>query len=71
MGETALHWAVQMDQLEVVELLVRYNADLTLENNQGETPLDLDTTPRVRARLLRTSARQACLSFQRSNGMGS
>ena len=56
MGETPLHWAVQMSQLEVVELLTRYSADVDQQNNYGETPLDLQSSPQVKAVLTSTAA---------------
>ena len=56
MGETAMHWAVQMSKADVVDVLIRFNADVTIENNQGETPLELDAPADLKARLQRTFA---------------
>jgi len=39
--ETPLHWAVKgRANLRTIELLAKYGADRSLENNEGETPLD-------------------------------
>jgi len=36
-GHTALHWAAQCNQPEVIDILARANADLDMTNRQGDT----------------------------------
>ena len=43
-GTTALHWAVHRDDLEMVELLIRAGADVTVTNDYGVVPLFLACT---------------------------
>jgi ankyrin repeat protein len=43
-GTTALHWAVYWDDLEMAELLIRSNADVSLANRAGATPMRLAAT---------------------------
>src|SRR5262249_47574819 len=38
-GTTALHWAVEADDVETTELLVRAGADVKAVNRYGATPL--------------------------------
>lgn len=40
-GDTALHWAVRMDDSNMTKLLLqpRFGADITIKNVDGETPL--------------------------------
>ena len=38
---TPLHWAVQRGFEECVEALLRYGADVNLENKFGKTPFDI------------------------------
>jgi len=40
-GNTALHYAVTSEQTEMVEYLLRRQADAEVENNDGENPLQL------------------------------
>jgi ankyrin repeat protein len=40
-GNTALHHAVQVRQVETVQLLIEFGADVNLQNNAGRTALDL------------------------------
>lgn len=40
-GATALHWAAHLDDLEIVELLVRAGADVNAVNRYGVAPLAL------------------------------
>merc|ERR1711957_599060 len=40
-GDTALHYAVLTDNLDIGQLLVKHNADSGAENNEGETPLSI------------------------------
>lgn len=40
-GMTALHWAAQLDDLEVAKLLVKNRANVKAENRYGVTPLSL------------------------------
>src|SRR6185295_18643729 len=40
-GTTALHWAVRLDDLETVELLVRAGANVSAANRAGATPMQL------------------------------
>ena len=43
-GTTALHWAVQADDLEMTQLLVRAGANVNAANRYGVTPLSLAAT---------------------------
>ena len=38
-GATALHWAVEQDDLEIAQLLIRAGADAGVRNRYGATPL--------------------------------
>lgn len=40
-GNTALHLALIDGEFQIAEFLIEHNADLTSENNEGKTPLDL------------------------------
>ena len=40
---TPLHWAVQRGYEDSVEVLLRYGADVGLENKFGKTPFDIAT----------------------------
>ena len=42
-GSTALHWAVQADNLELTDLLIRFGAHVSAANKAGATPLLLAT----------------------------
>ncbi|KAM9336786.1 ankyrin repeat domain-containing protein 22 [Symphorus nematophorus] len=42
-GNTALHYASQRKSLRLVRLLLDRNADTNVQNNDGETPLDIAT----------------------------
>ncbi len=43
-GTTALHWAVQSDDLEMTQLLLRAGADASAANRFGVTPMSLAAT---------------------------
>src|SRR5262245_55849511 len=45
-GATALHWVVQWDDLELVNLLLRARAAVNVSNDYGVTPLSLACTNR-------------------------
>ena len=48
-GTTALHWAVQADDLETADLLIRAGANVSAANRAGATPCcsrPLTATPR-------------------------
>ena len=45
-GATALHWAVERDNVETVEALLRAGADVGAANDYGVTPLSLACTNR-------------------------
>ena len=38
-GTTALHWAVQQDDLDLVERLIRAGANVKAKNDYGATPM--------------------------------
>jgi len=40
-GATALHWAVQANDLETADLLIRAGAKVSAANREGATPLML------------------------------
>jgi hypothetical protein len=44
-GNTALHWAVQTNNLAAVEVLLAHQANPALKNKRGLTPLDIAQTP--------------------------
>lgn len=39
-GATALHQAVARDRKEIVSILLRHGADLTMKDNEGDSPYD-------------------------------
>lgn len=41
LGMSPLHWAVQVQSLELVHLLIEARADVTLKDSAGKTALDL------------------------------
>jgi len=43
-GSTALHWAVERDDLEMADLLIRAGARITAKTREGVTPLQLAAT---------------------------
>jgi ankyrin repeat protein len=43
-GTTALHWAVERDDVEMVDLLIRAGARITAKTREGVTPLQLAAT---------------------------
>ena len=43
-GSTALHWAVERDDVEIVDLLIRAGARVTTRTREGVTPLQLAAT---------------------------
>lgn len=43
-GNTPLHYAYKHNQLELVSLLLRHNADQNITNILGQRPADLATT---------------------------
>ena len=43
-GSTALHWAVERDDLEMADLLIRAGARVTVPTREGVMPLQLATT---------------------------
>lgn len=51
-GRTPLHEAVAKNNIEVVRFLIEKNADLTIQDYEGKTPLDLATSPEMRQLLL-------------------
>lgn len=44
-GNSALHWAVQTNNLAAVEVLLAHQANPALKNKAGRTPLDIAQTP--------------------------
>lgn len=40
-GQTALHYAVVCEREEIAEFLVKENADTTVKDNDGASPLEL------------------------------
>jgi ankyrin repeat protein len=58
-GTTALHWAAELDNLEIVELLIRAGAGVKAANRYGTTPLALacaNGNAAIIERLLRAGA---------------
>ncbi|KAJ2722433.1 hypothetical protein GGI07_003331 [Coemansia sp. Benny D115] len=47
-GWTALHWACARNNISVIELLIRAGANLSIENNKGERPIDVCKTTEAR-----------------------
>ena len=41
LNDTLLHWAVSFNHIDVVKLLLEYNADLNTPNTEGHTPLHI------------------------------
>lgn len=54
---TALHWAAANGHVNVVELLLSYNADVNAVSDTGKRPLDMAKTEDVRAALVKGGAR--------------
>src|ERR1035438_10433433 len=50
-GTTALHWAVQSDDLETADLLIHAGANVSAANHAGATPLLLAAIDRKSTRL--------------------
>ncbi|XP_057651338.1 caseinolytic peptidase B protein homolog [Diorhabda carinulata] len=48
LGFTPLHYAVLTDNLEIVQLLVKYGANPTLQNDMGHTPLMYAKEPKIK-----------------------
>ena len=46
-GRTALHWAAEIGNLDLVRLLLQRGARLDIQDNDGRTPRDLATAPAV------------------------
>ena len=42
-GNTALHYAVRRNRKTLVKVFVQQGANLTLQNEEGKTPADIDT----------------------------
>src|ERR1044071_2591953 len=58
-GTTALHWAVQKDDLDLVERLIKAGADVKAKNDYGSTPMSeaaLNGNAAIMARLLKAGA---------------
>lgn len=47
-GNTALHIACKHNLLNLIELLLQYDADTTIKNNSGKTPIELTTSNKIR-----------------------
>jgi ankyrin repeat protein len=50
-GETPLHLALRMGEVEVARMLIERGADVTAQNDKGETPLHRASTPPSWSRL--------------------
>ncbi|TGO44001.1 hypothetical protein BCON_0661g00010 [Botryotinia convoluta] len=53
---TALHWAAANGHLNVVELLLYYNADVNAVSDTGKRPLDMAKMEDIRAALVERGA---------------
>lgn len=40
-GASSLHWAVDVESIELVQLLIKNGADVTLKNNEGKTAVEM------------------------------
>ena len=47
-GDTPLHYASRFDHSEVVKALIRAKADVRIENNEGNAPVDVASTNEIR-----------------------
>jgi ATP-dependent Clp protease ATP-binding subunit ClpB len=55
-GFTALHYAVIIDDIEVLRALLEGGADPTIKNDSGIIPVDFTHSPAIRDILLKSSA---------------
>jgi len=71
-GSTALHYAVQRGDVDVVNLLLRHGADPTIKNDLGKTPVDYtDAFPELRGALKRVIQRRGEIKSVTINRRGS
>jgi ATP-dependent Clp protease ATP-binding subunit ClpB len=54
-GFTSLHYAVVIDDVEVVRALLEGGADPTIKNDSGNVPVDFAHSPVIKDMLLKSS----------------
>ena len=54
-GNTALHWAVKLDEKKIIQLLMNHGADLTIKNHANQTPCDVASEDTLNDILNRTN----------------
>ena len=58
-GNTPIIWAAKNGHLKIVQLLLKYGADITIRNYDNETAIDV-AKPGVRTALLQSVERAGC-----------
>lgn len=58
-GNTPILWAAKNGHLKIVQLLLKYGADITIRNYDNETALDV-AKPGVQTALLQSVERNGC-----------
>jgi len=64
-GRTPLYLAAEINRPKVVEILIGYGADHTIENNFGSTPDQVTTSNEIRELLRSPKKRAACVAAVR------
>jgi ankyrin repeat protein len=58
LGNTALHYAARLNKAELIPLLIEHKAALDIENNNGQTPLDMAANDEIKEMFIEAGANQ-------------